>query len=158
MSSRTKIVVLHLKELLYTGIFLVLGVLFIVLLVIMFLPDQKKQDKDSAQAENAYIPGIYTTSIQLGGSTVDIEVVVDENQINAVRLQTLDEAIATMYPLIEPSFDELARQIETNQSLEGISYSDDNRYTSMLLLNAISQSLEKAASGTNTEDAASPVE
>ena len=50
-----------------------------------------------------------------------------------------------MYPLIEPSFDELAQQIETNQSLEGITYSDDNRYTSMLLLNAISQSLEKAA-------------
>ena len=84
--------------------------------------------------------------------------VVDENRINAVRLQTLDEAVATMYPLIEPSFDELARQIETNQSLEGISYSDDNRYTSMLLLNAISQSLEKAASGTSTEDAADPAE
>ena len=77
MSSRTKIVVLHLKELLYTGIFVVLGVLFVVLLVIMFLPD-KKQEKQSAQTANAYIPGIYTTSIQLGGSTVDIEVVVDE--------------------------------------------------------------------------------
>jgi len=145
MSSRTKIVVLHLKELLYTGIFLVLGVLFIVLLVIMFLPD-KKQEKESSQAQATYVPGIYTTSIQLGGSTVDIEVVVDENRINALHLNTLDEAVATMFPLIEPSFDELARQIETNQSLEGITYSDDNRYTSMLLLDAISKSLEKAAS------------
>ncbi|MCI8947727.1 MAG: hypothetical protein HFI91_11855 [Lachnospiraceae bacterium] len=144
MSSRTKIVVLHLKELLYTGIFVVLGVLFIVLLVIMFLPDKKQETSDIVQ-ENAYIPGIYTTSIQLGGSTVDIEVVVDENHINSLRLNTLDEAVTTMYPLIEPSFDELAQQIETNQSLEGITYSDDNRYTSMLLLNAISQSLEKAA-------------
>ena len=144
MSSRTKIVVLHLKELLYTGIFVVLGVLFIVLLVIMFLPDKEQETSDIAQ-ENAYIPGIYTTSIQLGGSTVDIEVVVDENHINSLRLNTLDEAVTTMYPLIEPSFDELAQQIETNQSLEGITYSDDNRYTSMLLLNAISQSLEKAA-------------
>ena len=70
MSSRTKIVVLHLKELLYTGIFLVLGVLFIVLLVIMFLPDNKEK-KENAQAQAAYVPGIYTTSIQLGGSTVD---------------------------------------------------------------------------------------
>ena len=149
MSSRTKIVVLHLKELLYTGIFVVLGVLFIVLLVIMFLPDKKQETSDIVQ-ENAYIPGIYTTSIQLGGSTVDIEVVVDENHINSLRLNTLDEAVTTMYPLIEPSFDELAQQIETNQSLEGITYSDDNRYTSMLLLNAISKSLEKAAS--NLED------
>ncbi len=45
MSSRTKIVVLHLKELLYTGIFVVLGVLFIVLLVIMFLPDKKQETR-----------------------------------------------------------------------------------------------------------------
>lgn len=150
MSSRTKIVVLHLKELLYTGIFVVLGVLFIVLLVIMFLPDKKQETSDIVQ-ENAYIPGIYTTSIQLGGSTVDIEVVVDENHINSLRLNTLDEAVTTMYPLIEPSFDELAQQIETNQSLEGITYSDDNRYTSMLLLNAISQSLEKAASNTGAQ-------
>ena len=149
MSSRTKIVVLHLKELLYTGIFLVLGVLFIVLLVIMFLPDNNEK-KENAQAQAAYVPGIYTTSIQLGGSTVDIEVVVDENHINSLRLNTLDEAVTTMFPLIEPSFDELAAQIETNQSLEGITYSDDNRYTSMLLLNAISKSLEKAAS--NLED------
>ena len=103
MSSRTKIVVLHLKELLYTGIFVVLGVLFIVLLVIMFLPDKKQETSDIVQ-ENAYIPGIYTTSIQLGGSTVDIEVVVDENHINSLRLNTLDEAVTTMYPLIEPSF------------------------------------------------------
>lgn len=102
MSSRTKIVVLHLKELLYTGIFVVLGVLFIVLLVIMFLPDKKQETSDIVQ-ENAYIPGIYTTSIQLGGSTVDIEVVVDENHINSLRLNTLDEAVTTMYPLIEPS-------------------------------------------------------
>lgn len=145
MSSRTKIVVLHLKELLYTGIFLVLGILFIVLLVIMFLPG-KKQENEHAQTQSAYVPGIYTTSIQLGGSTVDIEVVVDENRINSLRLNTLDEAVATMYPLIELSFDELAAQIKANQSLEGITYSDDNRYTSMLLLDAISQSLEKAAS------------
>ena len=144
MSSRTKIVVLHLKELLYTGIFLVLGILFIVLLVIMFLPGDKAKN-EASQAANAYVPGIYTTSIQLGQSTVDIEVVVDENHINSLQLHTLDEAVTTMYPLIEPSFDELAKQIEANQSLEGITYSDDNRYTSLMLLDAISQSLEKAA-------------
>lgn len=144
MSSKTKIIVLHLKELLYTGIFLLLAILFIVLLAIMFLPEHKKETKN-AQSESAYVPGIYTTSIQLGGSCVDVEVVVDENHINALQLHTLDEAVTTMYPLIEPSFDALAEQITQSQSLEGITYSDDTRYTSMLLLNAISQSLEKAA-------------
>ena len=36
MSSKTKIVVLHLKELIYTGIFVILGILFVILLFIMF--------------------------------------------------------------------------------------------------------------------------
>ena len=43
MSAKTKIVVLHMKELIYTGIFAVLGILFLVLLVMMFLPDKKEQ-------------------------------------------------------------------------------------------------------------------
>lgn len=145
MHSKTKIIVLHLKELLYTGIFLALAILFIILLLIMFLPKNSGKKSNDSTA-NAYIPGIYTTSVQLNGSTVDIEVVVDENHINSVNLRTLDEAVATMYPLIEPSFRELAKQIEANQSLEGITYSDDNRYTSLMLLDAISKSLEKAAS------------
>ena len=46
MSAKTKIVVLHLKELIYTGIFAVLGILFIILLVIMFLPKDKESKKE----------------------------------------------------------------------------------------------------------------
>lgn len=146
MSSRTKIIVLHMKELIYTGIFIALGILFIVLLAIMFLPSGKKEkSREDGQTVNAYIPGIYTTSIELGGSVVDVEIVVDENNINSLRLVNLDEAVATMYPLIEPSFEELSGQITENQSLEGITYSDDSRYTSILLLNAVEASLEKAA-------------
>ena len=146
MSSRTKIIVLHMKELIYTGIFIALGILFIVLLAIMFLPSGKKEkSREDGQTVNAYIPGIYTTSIELGGSVVDVEIVVDENNINSLRLVNLDEAVATMYPLIEPSFEELSGQITENQSLEGITYSDDSRYTSILLLSAVEASLEKAA-------------
>ena len=58
MHSKTKIVVLHMKELIYTGIFVLLGILFIVLLVMMFIPD-KKQTQETATASN--IPGVYTT-------------------------------------------------------------------------------------------------
>lgn len=147
MSSKTKIVVLHVKELIYTGIFAVLGILFIILLIIMFLP---KNDKESAvstmtqTATNTYVPGIYTTSLILNDNVVEIEVTVDEKNINSIRLVNLDEAVTTMYPLIQPSFEDLANQIIENQSLEGITYSDDSKYTSMILLNAITASLEKA--------------
>ena len=147
MSSKTKIVVLHVKELIYTGIFAVLGILFIVLLIIMFLPGEEKKETMAAVTQttsNTYIPGVYTTSLILNDNIVEIEVTVDEKNINSIRLINLDEAVAAMYPLIQPSFEDLANQIIVNQSLEGISYPDDTKYTSMILLDAITTSLNKA--------------
>ena len=147
MSSKTKIIVLHVKELIYTGIFAVLGILFIVLLIIMFLPKEEKRATMSTVTQttaNTYIPGVYTTSLILNDNVVEIEVTVDEKNINSIRLINLNEAVATMYPLIQPSFEDLADQIITNQSLEGVTYPDDSKYTSMILLDAITASLDKA--------------
>ncbi len=147
MSSKTKIVVLHVKELIYTGIFAALGILFIILLIIMFLPKEKKQETMSTVTQptsDTYVPGVYTTSLILNDNVVEIEVTVDEKNINAIRLVNLDEAVTTMYPLIQPSFEELADQIIKSQSLEGITYPDDSKYTSMILLDAITSSLNKA--------------
>ena len=150
MSSKTKIVVLHLKELIYTGIFALLGILFIILLIIMFVPKDKKENSAVETPSASYVPGIYTTSLILNDNAVDVEVTVDETNINDIRIVNLDEAVTTMFPLLEPSFDDLASQIIKSQSLEGITYSDDNKYTSMVLLNAIKTSLEKAAFPTPT--------
>ena len=148
MSSKTKIVVLHVKELIYTGIFAVLGILFIILLnIIMFLPKDEKKETMSTVTQtttNSYVPGVYTTSLILNDNVVEIEVTVDEKNINSIRLINLDEAVATMYPLIQPSFEDLANQIITNQSLENITYPDESKYTSMILLDAITTSLNKA--------------
>jgi uncharacterized protein with FMN-binding domain len=147
MSSKTKIVVLHVKELIYTGIFAALGILFIVLLIIMFLPDEEKKETSAVVTQttsNTYIPGVYTTSLILNDNVVEIEVTVDEHNINSVRLVNLDEAITTMYPLIQPSFEDLANQIITLQSLDGVTYPEESKYTSMILLDAITSSLEKA--------------
>ena len=156
MSSKTKIVVLHVKELIYTGILAVLGILFIVLLIIMFLPREEKPETVPTMTQttsNTYVPGVYTTSLILNDNVVEIEVTVDERNINSRRLVNLDEAVTTMYPLIQPSFEDLANQIISNQSLDGITYSDDSKYTSMILLNAITASLEKAVSTGESSDA-----
>ena len=142
MSSKTKIVVLHMKELVYTGIFALLGIWFVALIIMMFLPGNKSAKETSSMG--IYQPGVYSTSLTLGGNSIDIEVVVDENNINSIRLVNLDEAVATMYPLIESSFQDLVNQICESQSLDGITYSDDNKYTTLVLLDAISTSLDKA--------------
>ena len=47
MSAKTKIVVLHMKELIYTLIFAGLGILLIFLLLFMFLPG--KEDGKSVE-------------------------------------------------------------------------------------------------------------
>ena len=144
MSSKTKIVVLHLKELIYTAIFAVLGILLIILLIFMFLPDDK--DKNTEETMQ-YTAGVYTSSIQLNNNAIDVEVVVDDNRINSITLVNLDETTAAMYPLMQPALDNISQQIYEKQSLENISYGDDNQYTSMVLLQAIQSALDKAYIG-----------
>lgn len=150
MSAKTKIVVLHKKELIYTGIFVLLGVLFIILLVMMFLP--KSSETDSLPQEDApvssgsvYVPGIYTTELVLGNQSLDVEVIVTKDSITSIRLVNLNEAVATMYPLLEPTLDSLCEQVYTAQTLEGITYTADNKYTSLVLLEAIRNSIDKAS-------------
>ncbi len=136
MSTKTKIVVLHMKEMIYTLVFAGLGILLILLLIFMFLPRQK----DASSETMKYVAGVYTSTIQLNDNTMDVQVAVDEDRINSVSLVNLDETVATMYPV-----ESLAEQIITKQSTENITYSGENQYTSMVILNAVNDALEKAA-------------
>lgn len=130
------------KELIYTGIFVALGILLILLLVYMFAP---KDQKSSTSADAAYIPGVYTSSITLGGNAVDIAVTVSETRIEAIAFNNLDETIETMYPLMQPALDNLADQVCETQSLDGLDYSEETQYTSQVILGAVERALEKAA-------------
>ena len=141
MGSKTKIVVLHTKEVIYTGIFVVLAVVLAVLLFLMF---GKNKNADPASADAIYHAGVYTSPITLNDNTFDVEVKVDENHINSISLVNLSETTTAMYPLVEPALDALSDQIYTSQSTENITYSEENKYTSMLLLEAIDNALEKA--------------
>lgn len=150
MSAKTKIVVLHMKEIIYTGIFLALGILFVVLLIMMFLPDREKADSLPEESivttgtDTVYIPGIYTTELILGNQTIDVEVIVGKNSIDDIRMVNLSEAVTTMYPLLEPTFESICSQVYELQTLEGITYSPESKYTSLVLLETIQNSLEKA--------------
>ena len=62
MSSKTKIVVLRMKEIIYTAIFIGFGILLILLLLVMFRPGK---GDTPASANTKYIPGIFTSSISL---------------------------------------------------------------------------------------------
>lgn len=155
MSAKTKIVVLHMKELIYTAIFAALGILFIVLLIMMFLPDKEKnpapdssapeEESAAASSDALYIPGVYTTELVLGNQSIDVEVIVDRNSITSIRMVNLNDAITTMYPLLEPTFESICSQVYELQTLEGVTYSSDSKYTSLVLLESIRNSLDKAS-------------
>lgn len=142
MSSKTKIVVLRMKELIYTAIFVCLGILLILLLIFMFFPRNK--DKNDIDTSARYTAGVYSSSITLNDFAVDVEVVVDEDHINSISLKNLDETVTTMYPLIQPALDEITEQVYNKQSTEDITYSEDNKYTSTVLIGAINSALDKA--------------
>ncbi len=155
MSSKTKIVVLHMKELLYTVIFAILGIVLLVLLFILFAPEDtavsnpestEPTTTESSMESTAslYIPGLYNTELILNDQTINVEVIVDAEKITSLQLVDLNETVETMYPLLQPTFDSLTSQILEKQSLDDISYNQEHRYTSLVLLESISKALEKA--------------
>lgn len=142
MSSKTKIVVLRMKEIIYTAIFLGLGILLVLLLFIMFRPSK---DAPAASDQVLYTPGVYSAAIRLGSQEVNVEVAVDTDRITSVTLVPLSDSVATMYPLVQPSLQNLTDQICDTQSTENLTYPEESRYTSQALLNAIQKALDKAA-------------
>lgn len=176
MSANTKILVLRSKEVVYTFVLLIVSILILLVAVSIFVPNTSKNadtpaapaNENNTEPENIaptgsgtlntgdlYVPGVYSGMLQLGSSNVELQVTVDKDHINAISFVNVDEAVATMYPLMEPTLSDLAEEIIAKQSLEDISYTEENRYTSLLLLQAIEASLDKARVSENTN---SPVE
>ena len=156
MSSKTKIIVLHMKELLYTALFTILGIALIVMLFIVFSPSETESSQAESSStpssessvpptESVYIPGLYNTELLLNDQAINVEVIVNSDKITSLKLVELSETVKTMYPLLQPTFENLSSQILEKQSLSDISYDQEHRYTSLVLLEAISNALKKAS-------------
>lgn len=146
--SKTKIVILSLKEIIYTAIFIGLGLLLILLLVIMFRPGGKTKTPDQ-QSEALYNPGVYTSQITIGENSLNLELVVDADHINSIRFVNLEEAVTTMYPLVSPSLDSISEQLSSGTALENVVLPEENYYTGQLLMSHIDQLLQKAYISSN---------
>lgn len=141
MSSDTKIIVLKQKELVITGIFAFLAIIFFVLLIMYFT--NKAKTGENVQV-GTFNPGVYTASVILSGNAMDVEVTVDSNDIKSIRLINTATEITTMYPLITTSLSDIEKQVKKTGSTRGITYSSDTKYTSLVLLSAIETALSKA--------------
>ena len=143
--AKTKIVVIQLKEIIYTVIFAALGILLILLLIFMF-----RGGKDDGVAKNGtelYKSGKYTSTISFNETDYNLEVVVDKNHINSVQIQNMDDSITTMFPLVEPSLEDISLQLSNDVPLDKIEIDQERQYTEQMLIDAIKDALEPAKLG-----------
>ena len=152
--SKTKIVVVKLKQLLLTTALVLLGIILI-FLGIAWASTKKEASSNKGTPSNSphktptqtsalYTPGIYTSSISIGDSIVQLELVCDDNHINSIRLVNLDEAVATMYPLLHPALEDLELQLSQDIPIEELTITEGSQYTQNLLIEAIETTLAKA--------------
>ena len=141
MRSKTRIIVLHMKEIIYTAIFFTFSIIIVCLMYFMFI----SKDHESTISPKDYTPGAYHETIPLENVELDIEVSVDSDSIRSIRISNLDENITSRYPMLQPSFESVSDQIITTQSVENIQLSEETPYTSQILINGIRNALKKAA-------------
>ena len=142
MGKNPKFMVFHLKELIYTVVFVLLGIVLVISLIFMFCnrnSDEKKEKSSSGQ----YEAGVYTSCVTLNGNPMEVTVTLDSNHINSITVDNISDAITTMYPLVEPAFEDISKQIVDTQSVDNIKFSEESQYTYSLLYNAIVDTINK---------------
>ena len=137
----TKIIVLQLKELIYTVIFAILGIILILLLIYLFSP--KKDREIQPTFSPTYHAGIYTSSLVLDQLPLEVEVRVENQQISSIQLVNFSSELEVMYPFIVPTMQQLEQAIIKEQSLD-IPIADDYVHTSKYLIEAIDTALSKS--------------
>ena len=94
-------------------------------------------------ARPTYAPGVYTGSIILHNSPVNVEVEVSKHSIESVRLTDLSETQQVFYPLFADTAQEVADRIVAEQSCD-IVLDSDYAVTGGIICDAVRQALEDA--------------
>lgn len=140
----TKIVILRMKELVYTAIFAGVGIVLLLLIVYLFMGKGKSEDKqDTADMTTNYQAGIYTKDITLGESTASLQVALDTDHIKSVKIVPLDESITTMYPLMEPAVESVSKQLAVGVAPKEVELTKESKYTQQIIVDAVQEILEE---------------
>lgn len=155
MSGSTRIVVIPLKKL----IIMICIIAALIILAAIFIFGGSSSDAAKSTGVNiststdtvkkntscpTYSPGVYTSSILLNGTPIDIQVTVDSDNINNIEMVNLSKSVQTMYPMLNSSFDEIKTAVISNGSTDNITYNAGSKYTATMLLSAIDSALAKA--------------
>ena len=156
--SRTRIVIFQMKEIIYTAVFVGLGILLLVLLFFMFWPGKgkesagtsspaaiKKKKKSASTSSGKYLAGVYSSELTLGESKINLRISLDKDRVKSVEVVNLKESVETMYPLIKPAVKEISDQLAQDIAPDQVVLSDDSPYTSQLILDTVCQVMNEAS-------------
>lgn len=144
MGSKTRIIILRMKEIIYTVLFILFALIMIFLFLYMFfLKDSVTPGKQPT--EPTYTPGVYTSSILLGDRPVNLSITVDSHHINSITVSPLEESVTAMYPLLESCLENITVQLTSGVPIDQVVYDKSSQYTASLLLEAIDNALKKAS-------------
>ncbi len=163
MSSQTRIVILKMRNIIYTGIFIFLILVLGVLLYLMFGRPAGSTGDSSSPVSSAvsnmanlsesgtslYYPGCYNSVLKLGDYSVDISVTVSSDRIESIHLADVPEEVTSAYPLLEPALEDLSEKIITTQSTEYLTYDENMQYTQTAITDTINTALKKAVAPDN---------
>lgn len=143
--SRTRIIILQMREIIYTAIFVGLGILLLIILFFMFWPDGKDEGRDRADSQKTaiYEAGIYNKEMTIGDSVINLQVILDEEQVKSVEMTNLDDTVSAMYPLMKPSVKLISDQLVAGASVDEVVLSDEGQYTEKMILNEVSSVLNE---------------
>ena len=134
----TRIIVLQLREIIKTAVFVLLGLAVILLLIYLFIPRNKPEVRS-----DLYIPGTYTAEIILHNNPVEVGVTVSEDKIIGVTMTNMAEIQEVFYPLFQPAMADLSKAIVESQSTDVV-LSMDYPITGQIILDAVNAALSQA--------------
>ena len=137
--SKTKIVILQAREIIYTAIFVGLGILLLIVLFFMFWPSGSSSKKTAGtyKGNAIYEAGIYNEELTIGESRVELQVTLDEDRVKSVKVVNLDESVSAMYPLMKPSVKNISKQLASGVSIDEVVLSEESQYTEKLVLEKV---------------------
>ena len=138
---KSRFVVLQMKDIVRTGIFVVIGLVLLIILIWAIMPRSAASDMGA----HNFIPGTYTSYIIIHNRPIGVSVTVDENKIIDITLSDMAESQEVFYPLIRPTMALLSQEVIDRQTTN-IEAPAEAAITSRILLDAINNALMQATS------------
>ncbi len=142
--AKSRLMLLSLKDIIYTLIFILIAIIFAVILFCIILPSTKNSAKPETE-ETLYTPGKYTSCFSINNSNMSVELTIDKNSINSVEILDMDENTMASYPLIPSCAKNIEKQLQEGVDINELKSEPGSVYTQLMLTHVIKGILEKAS-------------